>query len=214
MKKSFIYFIIPVLVSVIVLSCNDLEVPVTTQITMDAYPKDSAQFVASTGVVYAALRGNYAGDYYFMTTLTTDEAILPARGGNWYDNAGYLKMHYHTWNPDHGGTSTIWDWLSRIIGYDNQTMYILNNNMPAGNWAALGRQSNRRLAGQIFPGQRIFILQHFLRRSLKHYFTALRPRTRPQIHNMIRRQHHIGIMLHNKHCVPHITQFFQCINQA
>jgi len=134
MKKKYIYFIIPVLFSVFVQSCNDITVPVTTQITSDVYPKDSAQFVASTGVVYAALRGNYAGDYYFMTTLTTDEAILPARGGNWYDNAGYLKMHYHTWNPDHGGTSTIWDWLSRIIGYDNQTMYILNNNMPAGNF--------------------------------------------------------------------------------
>ncbi len=134
MKKRFIYFIIPVLFTFIVTACNDLAVPVTTQITPDVYPKDSAQFVASTGVVYAALRGNYAGDYFFMTSITTDEAILPARGGNWYDNAGYLKMHYHTWDADHGGTGVIWDWLSRIIGYDNQTMYILNNNMPEGSF--------------------------------------------------------------------------------
>jgi len=134
MKKRFIYFIIPVLFMLIVTACNDLAVPVTTQITPDVYPKDSAQFVASTGVVYAALRGNYAGDYFFMTSITTDETILPARGGNWYDNAGYLKMHYHTWDADHGGTGVIWDWLSRIIGYDNQTMYILNNNMPEGSF--------------------------------------------------------------------------------
>ncbi len=134
MKKRFIYIILPALMSIILISCNNLNVPVTTQITGDSYPKDSAQFVASAGVVYAALRGNYAGDYFFMTSITTDEAILPARGGNWYDNGGYLQMHYHTWTPDHGGTGTIWDWLSRIIGYDNQALYILNTNMPAGNF--------------------------------------------------------------------------------
>jgi len=134
MKKRFKYIILPAFLSIILVSCNDLNVPVTTQITPDVYPQDSSQFVASAGVVYAALRGNYSTDYFFMQSLTTDEAILPARGGNWYDNQGYLRMHYHTWTPDHGGTQTCWDWLSRIIGYDNQTMYILNSNMPEGNF--------------------------------------------------------------------------------
>lgn len=134
MKKRFKYIILPAFLSIILMSCNDLNVPVTTQITPDVYPQDSTQFVASTGVVYAALRGNYSTDYFFMQTLTTDEAILPARGGNWYDNQGYLRMHYHTWTPDHGGTQSCWDWLSRIIGYDNQTMYILNSNMPEGSF--------------------------------------------------------------------------------
>jgi hypothetical protein len=134
MKKGLKYIIYTVLISLFVASCNDLDVPVTTQITPDVYPKDSLQFVASAGVVYAALRGNYSTDYFFMNTLTTDEAILPARGGNWYDNQGYLRMHYHTWTPDHGGTNVCWDWFSRIIGYANQTMYILNNNMPEGNF--------------------------------------------------------------------------------
>ena len=134
MKKRFKYIILPAFLSIILVSCNDLNVPVTTQITPDVYPQDSSQFVASAGVVYAALRGNYSTDYFFMQSLTTDEAILPARGGNWYDNQGYLRMHYHTWTADHGGTQTCWDWLSRIIGYDNQTMYILNSNMPEGNF--------------------------------------------------------------------------------
>ncbi|HRZ98084.1 MAG TPA: RagB/SusD family nutrient uptake outer membrane protein [Paludibacter sp.] len=134
MKKRFKFIILPALISVFVASCNDLDVPVTTQITPDVYPQDSTQFVASAGVVYAALRGNYSTDYFFMNTLTTDEGILPARGGNWYDNQGYMRMHYHTWTPDHGGTNVCWDWFSRIIGYDNQTMYILNNNMPEGSF--------------------------------------------------------------------------------
>lgn len=132
MKNKFKNILIPGLLSLVLLSCNDLEVPITTQITPDTYPQDSVQFVASAGVVYAALRGNYAHDFYFAQTLSTDEAILPARGGNWYDNQGYKVMHYHTWTPDRSWSWGCWDWLSRIIGYDNQTMYILQSNMPEG----------------------------------------------------------------------------------
>ncbi len=133
MKKRFKYILFSALMSTLLVSCYDMDVPVTTQITPDTYPKDSAQFVASAGVVYAALRGNYAMDYYFVTELSSDEAILPARGGNWYDNKGYRNFHYHEWTPDYGWAVSCWDWLSRIIGYDNQTMYILQSNMPEGN---------------------------------------------------------------------------------
>jgi len=132
MKKRFKYIILPALMSIILVSCSDLNVPVTTQITPDAYPQDSVQFAASAGVVYATLRGNYSLDFFFMQTLSTDEAILPARGGNWYDNQNYRMLHYHSWTKDHPWTGSCWNWLSQIIGYDNQTMYILNKNMPVG----------------------------------------------------------------------------------
>jgi hypothetical protein len=136
MKKRFIYIMLPVLMSIMLISCDDLNVPVTTQITKDAFPKDSAQFVASAGVVYAALRGNYSLDFFFMQTQSTDEAIMPARGGNWYDNQNYRMLHYHEWTKDHPWTASCWNWLAQIIGYDNQTMYILNSNMPEGNFKA------------------------------------------------------------------------------
>ncbi len=132
MKKKFKNTIFLGLLSLVLISCSDLEVPITTQITPDTYPMDSVQFVASAGVVYAALRGNYGHDFYFAQTLSTDEAILPARGGNWYDNQGYKVMHYHTWTPDRSWSWGCWDWLSRVISYDNQTMFILNKNMPEG----------------------------------------------------------------------------------
>lgn len=132
MKKVTKYIFLPVMLSLLMWSCNDLDVPVTTQITPDVYPQDSTQFVASAGVVYAALRGNYAHDFFFAQTLSTDEGIMPARGGNWYDNQGYRVMHYHEWTPDRSWSWGCWDWLSRVISYDNQTMYILKQNMPEG----------------------------------------------------------------------------------
>lgn len=126
LKNSF-----ALLIALLVFGCHKIEVPVNTQLTPDIFPQNASQFIQASGPPYAALRGNYALDYYFMQTFTTDEAILPARGGNWYDNRGYIDMHYHTWTKDHGGTGSVWNWLSTTIGTTNQAISILEANIPA-----------------------------------------------------------------------------------
>ena len=131
MKKLIIFFILPILAGFVV-SCHDIDVPITTQMTPDVYPQNDAQYAQTAGAVYSVFRGDYAQSFFFMSTISTDEGILPARGGNWYDNQGYMKMHYHTWDKDHGATNSIWYSTEKIIGVTNQAIYILNNVMPEG----------------------------------------------------------------------------------
>lgn len=132
MKKVLKHVSFPVLLIYILSSCHKIDVPVTAALTPAVFPQTSSQFIQAMGPAYAALRGNYATDYWFMNSLTTDQAILPARGGNWYDNQGYLMMHYHNWTRDHGGTNSVWYWLSIVIGTSNQGLSILTQTMPAG----------------------------------------------------------------------------------
>ncbi len=133
MKHIDKYFRLPALFSLVLLwGCHDLDVPITTQLTPDVFPQDSLGYAEEAGVVYAALRGNYALDFWFLQECSTDEAIVPARGGNWYDNQGYLMPHYHSWTPDHAGTASTWAWLEKIIGYSNQAISILDDAMPDG----------------------------------------------------------------------------------
>lgn len=131
MKKLIKYIIIPALAGLIV-SCNEIDVPITTQMTPDVFPQNDAQYAQTAGAVYSVFRGEYAHSIFFMSTISSDEGILPARGGNWYDNGGYLKMHYHTWDKDHGATNSIWGSLEKTIGVTNQAYYLLNNVMPEG----------------------------------------------------------------------------------
>lgn len=131
MKRKIYYFSLWILIVSFLEACHMIDVPVTTKLTPDVFPQDSLQFIQSAGTSYAALRGNYALDYWFMQTLSTDEAILPARGGNWYDNQNYLMLHYHSWTPDHPWTASCWSWLSRIIGTTNQALAILKESVPA-----------------------------------------------------------------------------------
>jgi hypothetical protein len=107
-------------------------VPITTQLTPDVFPRDSAQFISASGPVYVALRGNYAAEWFFQQTYSTEEGIMPARGGNWYDGAQNVQMHYHNWTQDNGYVNGNWDWLSTVIGYANQTISILGTTEPDG----------------------------------------------------------------------------------
>jgi hypothetical protein len=131
--KRIINYIQAVAVPVVLLSsCHKVDVPITTQLTPEVFPQNSAQFIQAAGPAYVALRGNFSLDYHFIQSLTTDEGILPARGGNWYDNRGYIDLHLHSWTKDHGGTNSTWSWLSKTIGATNQALSILGQTMPAG----------------------------------------------------------------------------------
>ena len=132
MKKFLNYIVLPALLLSVVSSCHKLEVPITTQLTPDVFPRDSTQFIAASGPVYVALRGNYAAEWFFQQTYSTEEGIMPARGGNWYDGAQNVQMHYHNWTKDNGYVNGNWDWLSTVIGYANQTLSILGTTEPAG----------------------------------------------------------------------------------
>lgn len=132
MKQILKKISLPILFVGLLWSCHDIDVPITTQLTPDVFPQNSSQFIQASGPAYAALRGNFSLDYFFMQTLSTDEAILPARGGNWYDNQNYRLLHYHSWTKDHPWTNSTWSWLERTIGTTNQAISILDQTMPKG----------------------------------------------------------------------------------
>jgi hypothetical protein len=133
MKKITQYIYVPVLLCILS-ACYKLEVPIKSELTPDVFPTDSAQFLSASGPAYVALRGNISVEYFFMQTLTTDEAIFPARGGNWYNGAEFQQLHYHNWTRDHSNVTGNWTWMSTIIGTANQTLSILQKNMPEGNF--------------------------------------------------------------------------------
>ena len=132
MKNILNYLGLPILMVGLFWSCEDLDVPITTQLTPEVFPQNSTQYIQTAGPVYAAFRGEFSFSYWFTQSLSTDESIMPARGGNWYDNQGYRMMHYHDWTPDNGNVSSLWDWSSKVIGTSNQAISILDKTMPVG----------------------------------------------------------------------------------
>lgn len=130
MKNIMKYLGLPVLAIGLLWSCEDLDVPITTQLTPEVFPQNSTQFIQTAGPVYISFRDQFSFNWWWAQSLSTDEAILPARGGNWLDNRNYLCMHFHDWTPDNSGG--IWGWASTVIGKSNQAISILETAMPVG----------------------------------------------------------------------------------
>lgn len=127
--KKYIGFL--VLLAGAFTACHKVEVPITSELTPDTYPQTASQFNSVTGPVYTAIRSSYSIDYFFIQTLSSDEAILPAFGGNWYDGDKYEELHKHKWTKDNAWVNSVWNYLTNIIGTTNQTMYTLKL-APAG----------------------------------------------------------------------------------
>lgn len=106
-------------------SCHDLEVDISTQLTEENFPTRTEHFVAAAASSYSAFRYDFAIKYWFLQTLSTDEAIMPARGGNWYDGARYEQLHKHTWNADHGFVLDTWNYLSNTIANINKSLDLI-----------------------------------------------------------------------------------------
>jgi len=106
-----------------VTSCTKLDVKVESQFVKDNFPVTSADFAAFYGTMYANLSSSYGVPYWRMQELSTDEAILPGRDGNFDDGGQYRQLHYHTWTIDHANVKTVWEWgfggintCNRLIG--------------------------------------------------------------------------------------------------
>ncbi len=108
-------------------SCHDLELDISTQLTEENFPTREEHFVAAAASSYSAYRYDYAIKYWFLQTMSTDEAIMPARGGNWYDQGRYEQLHKHTWNADHGFVLDTWNYLSSAIANTNKSMELIGD---------------------------------------------------------------------------------------
>ncbi|WP_449436560.1 RagB/SusD family nutrient uptake outer membrane protein [Pedobacter steynii] len=147
--KNLINIATGVILSLTILtSCHKLDLEVKTQLTPETFPQTDQHFIQLTGQVYVQLRQGITTDYFFMQSLSTDESIMPARGGNWYDGGRYEQHHKHTWDPDNGHVSSGWGWLSSVISKANQSLFLLKDapESPAKTTALAEVRATRALA--------------------------------------------------------------------
>ena len=104
-------------------SCTDL-----TEKTFDALPTSgdfgttAGQQSALIGPLYNGL-GNYF-DNMNSLNATTDEQMVPTRGGDWKDGDNWKRLYTHTWDPvtDNGQFNGPWGWCYGNITSINQQL--------------------------------------------------------------------------------------------
>ena len=73
------------------------------------------------------LQGTARG-IYDINTFTTDEAILPTRGGDWYDGGLWLSLYWHTFSPGTQPIEGAWNYLYKVIVMCNQSLDLIQRH--------------------------------------------------------------------------------------
>lgn len=73
------------------------------------------------------LQGTTRGIYDF-NTLTTDEAMIPVRGGDWYDGGFWKELYLHTWGVNNPSIKAVWEYLYKVVVLSNKSIEVLENN--------------------------------------------------------------------------------------
>ncbi|WP_221394265.1 RagB/SusD family nutrient uptake outer membrane protein [Dyadobacter sp. NIV53] len=106
MKVKYKYLLFGCLFAVAGQSCTDL-----TENTYDVVPTDefggtAGQQAALIGPIYNNLGGYF--DKYWQIDVSTDEAVIPTRGGDWGDGGKWVRMHEHKWETNEDLFNNIW----------------------------------------------------------------------------------------------------------
>ena len=99
-------------------SCSKLDEHLNSTLTNS----QTANALGSAGVglllqgAYLDLGGPFnAQDLVFsLEENSTDESLVPTRGGDWDDNGVWRVVHNHTWNADHGQVLNVFNSLNKI----------------------------------------------------------------------------------------------------
>ena len=113
-------------------SCDDFlgENP-KDQITEEqAYSNSTLVYLNTVATLYTQVGANGGGSglqgtdrgLYDLNTFTTDEAILPTRGGDWYDGGLWQGLFKHDWGTKNDLVKGSWDYLYRVVALSNTSL--------------------------------------------------------------------------------------------
>ncbi len=130
MKKSIYHIILVTSAAILLCSCNRfLEENPKDQVSEDqAYTTLSSLYLNAVASIYNYVGGNADSQglqgtgrgVYDFNTFTTDEAIMPTRGGDWYDGGFWQGLFLHNWGVDNDAIQATWEYLYKVIGLSNK----------------------------------------------------------------------------------------------
>lgn len=100
----------------------------------DIYNNANNIYVNAVAVLYnyiggsadsEGLQGTCRGVYDY-NTLTTDEAMIPIRGGDWYDGGLWENMYLHKWNANDLPLYNTWKYLYKVVVLANKSLSVID----------------------------------------------------------------------------------------
>jgi hypothetical protein len=132
MKRHYIYKSICILLTMLLVACSGF----LKEDPRDKLPEEEAyKTLADVYLNAVASLYTYVGGYsdsqglqgtgrgvYDLNTFTTDEAIMPTRGGDWYDGGFWQGLFLHKWGTDNDAIQATWEYLYKVVNLCNKSL--------------------------------------------------------------------------------------------
>ncbi|MEY2963689.1 MAG: hypothetical protein RL754_950 [Bacteroidota bacterium] len=111
-------------------SCTDLEENIYEDITADNFFSSEGDYYSVMVNAYGNLRP-WLWNYYNISQVTSDETIVPTRGGDWGDGGVWRELHQHNFSPTNGHIVGMWNDANKGVAQTNQFIYDLEAADPS-----------------------------------------------------------------------------------
>lgn len=108
-------------------SCTKLDKKLYSVTETQNFYRTPAQVAAGVATVYTPLTAIPDGNVYQLNEATTDEMVVPTRGGDWYDGGKWQGFYLHTYTSGIDQINDTWNDINNGISSANFVLNILNN---------------------------------------------------------------------------------------
>ena len=129
--SSLLHFsLLTVLFSLSLVSCSLDENPRDQIPEEKAYASATQLYLNTVATLYNYIGGSKEGDglqgtgrgVYDLQTFGSDEAMIPTRGGDWFDGGIWEDMYMHSWDAGHEILNNSWLYLYKVITLCNHSL--------------------------------------------------------------------------------------------
>lgn len=114
-------------------SCTDLDEELFDQVTADSFFKTEEEFISALGAAYTSLYGYTGHNSYFTTQeVSSDELMIPQRGGDWFDGGLWLRTHRHQFDWNDPNFNNAWNFLYGGVNTTNRLLFQFNELLESG----------------------------------------------------------------------------------
>ena len=125
-----ILFTIQCSLCTMLLSCTLDEAPRDQIPEEEAYNTPETIYLNTVATLYNYIGGSEDGQglqgtcrgVYDLQTFGSDEAMLPIRGGDWYDDGLWEQLYKHKWTASHDVVSNAWSYLYKVVTHCNRSL--------------------------------------------------------------------------------------------
>ena len=108
----------------IVPACTNLDEELYSDLKADDFFKTDDEYISALGAAYANFTAMGSHSNIWSTNeLSSDELVVPTRGGDWYDGGVLLQVHQHEYTPDNGFVRNAWNTLYAGVNTTNRLIY-------------------------------------------------------------------------------------------